>query len=182
MLFANFLNANNLTKIVKNKEQEFLGLLQKHKGILHKVSRIYMDTPENREDLIQEIILQLWKSFGSFNEQSQFSTWMYRVAINTAILFHKKEAKRPDNQIINEAFDIKEEEIDNTKNRQLEHFYKAVQNLNQIEKALIFYFMEGKSHKEISENLGISEVNARVKLNRTKEKIQELIKKQGYEF
>ncbi len=167
---------------MENKEKDFLGLLQKHKGILHKISRIYLDAPEDREDLIQEIILQLWKSFGSFNEQSQFSTWMYRVAINTAILFYKKENKRIDNQPINDGIDIKNEENDNTQNTQLEHFYKAVQNLNQIEKAVIFYFMEGKSHKEISENLGISEVNTRVKLKRTKEKLQEIIKKQGYEF
>lgn len=167
---------------MKNKEKEFLGLLQKHKGILHKISRVYMDKPEDREDLIQEIILQLWKSFGSFNELSQFSTWMYRVAINTAILFYKKESKRIDNEKITEGFDIKEVETDNTKNSQLEHFYKAVQDLNPIEKALIFYFMEGQTHKEISQNLGISEVNTRVKLSRTKEKLQEIIKRQGYEF
>jgi RNA polymerase sigma factor (sigma-70 family) len=167
---------------LNSKEQEFLTLLHKHKGILHKVSRIYMDTPEDREDLIQEIILQLWKCFENFKEQSQFSTWMYRVAINTAIIFFKKENKRPDNQTINENIDIADTEPDFAKNSQLEHFYKAVQELNQIEKALIFYFMEGKSHKETSENLGISEINTRVKLNRTKEKLTSIIKRQGYEF
>jgi RNA polymerase sigma factor (sigma-70 family) len=167
---------------VKNREAEFLELLHKHKGILHKISRMYMENTEDREDLVQEIILQLWRSFGSFNEQSQFSTWMYRVAINTAILFFKKEKKSPDNQTLSRDFDIKDEGSDTSKNKQLEVFYKAVQDLNQIEKAIIFYSMEGKSHKEIAENLGISEVNTRVKLNRTKEKIQTIIKQKGYEF
>jgi RNA polymerase sigma factor (sigma-70 family) len=167
---------------VRNKEVEFLSLLQKHKGILHKVSRIYMDKPEDREDLVQEIILQLWNSFNSFKEQSQFSTWMYRVAVNTAILYYKKENKRADTQVLSSEYDIKDEGVDDTKNKQLEIFYKAVQELNSIEKALIFYFMEGKSHKEIGDNLGISEVNARVRLNRTKEKIQAIIKQRGYEL
>jgi RNA polymerase sigma-70 factor (ECF subfamily) len=141
-----------------------------------------MNAPEDREDLIQEIILQLWKSYGSFKEESQFSTWMYRVAVNTAILFFKNEKKRPDNQPLNSKIDFKDDTPDESKNKQLEIFYKAVRDLNKIEKAIIFYFMEGKSHKEIAENLGITEVNARVKLNRTKEKIQDIIKKQGYEF
>jgi RNA polymerase sigma factor (sigma-70 family) len=167
---------------VKNKEADFLGLLKKHKGILHKVSRVYIDVPEDQENLVQEIILQLWKSYGSFKEESQFSTWMYRVAINVAILFFKNEKKRPDNQTLSRELDFKDDAPDDSKNIQLEIFYKAVQDLNQIEKAIIFYFMEGKSHKEIAENLGISEVNARVKLNRTKEKIQTIIKQRGYEF
>jgi RNA polymerase sigma factor (sigma-70 family) len=167
---------------VSNTEKEFFRKINTCKGILHKISRMYWDTPEDREDLIQEIILQLWLSYPKFKEDSQFSTWMYRVAVNTAILYFKKETKRPDKQSITENTDIIDTETDYSKNSQLEHFYKAVQELNQIEKALIFYFMEGKSHKEISENLGITEVNTRVKLSRTKEKLQEIIKKQGYEF
>jgi RNA polymerase sigma factor (sigma-70 family) len=167
---------------LESQEKTFLSLVSDHKRILFKVSKMYMDVPEDREDLIQEIILQLWKSFGSFNNQSGFATWMYRVAINTAILYFKKEKKRPDNLRISADFDVVENIKDDTENIQLEHFYKAVQVLNPIEKALIFYFMEGQSHKEISQNLGISEVNTRVKLNRTKEKIQSIIKKQGYGF
>ncbi len=163
-------------------EKEFLEKINKSKGILHKISRMYMDLPEDREDLIQEIILQLWLSYPKFKEESQFATWMYRVAVNTAILYLKKDKKRPDNQSITENIDIGDIEADHAKNSQLEYFYKAVQELNSVEKALIFYFMEGKSHKEISENLGISEVNTRVKLNRTKEKLQEIIKRNGYEF
>ena len=163
-------------------ESIFLARLHEHKGILHKVSKVYMDTQDDREDLIQEIIFQLWKSYPTFNELSQFSTWMYRVAINTAIIYLKKEKKRPDKHSILPEMDIRDDTEPNPKESQLEHFYRAVQQLSPIEKALIFYFMEGQSHREIGINLGITEGNTRVKLNRTKEKITQIIKSQGYEF
>jgi len=141
-----------------------------------------MDEPEDREDLFQEIVLQLWKSYGTFRGDSQVSTWMYRVAVNTALTFFKKEKKKPDNARMHPEMDIKDDTDTSHKETQLDYFYKAVQQLNQVEKALIFLFLEGQSHKEIGSNLGITEVNARVKLNRTKDKLQEIIKKQGYEF
>lgn len=167
---------------MKTTEQEFLSIIEKHKGLLHKVSRMYMDEPEDREDLFQEIVLQLWKSYGSFRGESQVSTWMYRVAVNTALTFFKKEKKKPDNARMHPEMDIKDDDDISHKETQLDYFYKAVQQLNQVEKALIFLFLEGQSHKEIGSNLGITEVNARVKLNRTKDKLQDIIKKQGYEF
>ena len=164
------------------EEKIFLVQLEKHKGILYKVARIYMDAGPDREDLQQEIIIQLWKSFGNFKGQSEFSTWMYRVAVNTAITFFKKEKKRIDNHPIHSQDTPAAEAYNPYKDRQLDCFYKAVQQLKPIEKALIFYFMEGFSHKEIGSCLGISEGNARVKLNRTKEKLQEIIKNSGYEI
>lgn len=167
---------------MKTKEQEFLARIESHKGILHKVSKMYMDNTDNQQDLFQEIICQLWKSYDSFKGESQFSTWMYRVAINTAIIFLKKEKKKVDKYEI-ASENIKEDESDShIKESQIEHFYKAVQKLDKIDKAIIFYQLEGFSHREIGENLGISEVNARVKLNRAKEKLKEIIKNQGYGF
>jgi RNA polymerase sigma factor (sigma-70 family) len=132
--------------------------------------------------LFQEIVCQLWKSYDSFRNESQFSTWMYRVAINTAIVFLKKEKRKVDKYEI-ASENIKEETDDSEiKESQIEHFYKAVQKLEKIDKAIIFYQLEGFSHKEIGDNLGISEGNARVKLNRAKEKLKEIIKNQGYGF
>lgn len=164
-------------------ETAFLKLVNQHKGILYKASRIYADSVEDREDLQQEILIQLWKSYQNFKGNSEFSTWMYRVAINTAITYLKKEKKRSNNHTDAPApFEVQQEDYNPTKDRQLEIFYNAVQELNSLEKAVIFYFMEGMSHKEIGNNLGLSEGNARVKLNRTKEKIQHIIKKSGYEF
>jgi RNA polymerase sigma factor (sigma-70 family) len=161
----------------------FLKLVNQHKGILYKASRIYADSVEDREDLQQEILIQLWKSYQNFKGNSEFSTWMYRVAINTAITYLKKEKQRTNNQTdAPPHFEALTEDYNPTKDKQLEVFYTAVQELNPLEKALIFYFMEGMAHKEIGNNLGLSEGNARVKLNRTKEKIQQIIKKSGYEF
>jgi RNA polymerase sigma factor (sigma-70 family) len=167
---------------LKGKEQEFLNKMERHKGILYKVSKMYMDNSDDQQDLFQEIVCQLWKSYDSFRNESQFSTWMYRVAINTAIVFLKKEKRKVDKYEI-ASENIKDEEGDSQlKESQLDHFYKAVQKLEKIDKAIIFFQLEGFSHKEIGENLGISEGNARVKLNRAKEKLKEIIKNQGYGF
>jgi len=164
------------------EEQDFLQLLHQHKKILYKVSRMYMDTEDDREDLVQEISFQLWKAYNTFEGKSQFSTWMYRVALNTALTFFKRQTKRIDNNSLPEDIDRLDEEENEEKEHQLTYFYRAVHELNAIEKAIIFLFLEGLSHKEIGNNLGISEGNARVKLNRTKDKLQQIIKRNGYEF
>lgn len=141
-----------------------------------------MQNHDDQNDLMQEIIFQLWYSYDRFKGKSQFSTWMYRVALNTALTYFKKE-KRKSNQFT--FLDGVDQPIGNEpedKEVQLKLFYRAVYELNKVEKALIFLFLEGQSHRDIASNLGISEGNARVKLNRTKEKIQTIIKKYGYEF
>lgn len=167
---------------MKTREKEFLDQIENHKGIIHKISRMYRDDEDDQKDLFQEIICQLWKSYDSFNHQSKFSSWMYRVALNTAIVYFKKQ-KRQEDAYANIAKEIEIPTDDaETREIQLAHFYKALQQLDKIEKALMFYFLEDYSHKEIGENLGITEGNARVKLNRAKHKLKELIKKQGYEF
>ncbi|QTV06965.1 sigma-70 family RNA polymerase sigma factor [Faecalibacter bovis] len=163
-------------------QQEFLKLIDKHKGILYKVSRMYMDNSEDQNDLVQEIVMQLWKSYERFEGNSQFSTWMYRVSLNTALTYFKKEKKKSERFTFLENVDKVDEVDSNEKEQQLELFYKAVHELNKVEKALIFLFLEGQSHKEIGQNLGITEGNARVKLNRTKDKLQNIIKTYGYEF
>lgn len=162
--------------------QAFLELINANKGIIYKVTKMYMDTTEDQEDLFQEIVLQLWKAYPSFKGNSKFSTWMYRVALNTAIMFFRKEHKKVDKAPLTEQLDVAEVNDSQDKEERLAYLYKAVQELNSIEKALIFLFLENQSHKEIAQNLGITEINARVKLNRTKEKLQFIIKKNGYEF
>lgn len=140
-----------------------------------------MDNRDDQDDLFQEMICQLWKSYDSFRGDSQFSTWMYRVAVNTAIAFFKKDKKKPDRYEI--TADVREHEDDAPiKELQLEHFYTALHKLDKIEKALVFYHLEGYSHIEIGNQLGISEGNARVKLSRAKNKLKDIIQKQGYEF
>lgn len=166
-----------------SKEKAFIQQINQHKGILYKVSKLYMDHPEDQADLMQEIKLRLWKSYESFQGKSAFSTWMYRVAINTAITFLRKDKRQP--PMVMEESHL-ENLPDSGKNEEEEErlrlFYKAVGTLNPIEKALVFYFMEGLPHKETARLLGITENNVRVKLNRTKEKLQEIIKESTYEY
>jgi len=165
------------------KENQFLELLQQHKGILHKVCRIYVSDEKDQRDLLQEIILQLWSAYDSFRGDSQFSTWMYRVALNTAIVFYKKEARRQRLflPLSNEALSKSISVVDDQK-EQLVLFYKALQELNKIEKAVIFLYMQGLPGAEIAECLGISPQNARVRINRTKQKLQQILKYMGYEL
>lgn len=163
-------------------EKAFLDLIQQHKGIIHKVTRMYCDSPEDREDLMQEIILQTWKALPSFKGNSEFSTWLYRISLNMALVFLKKDKKRVDAPADREFHAIESEEYDAAKDRQLAVFYQAVKGLDKVDRALILLLIEGKSGKEIADILGLSEVNVRVKTNRAKQKLKELVNKQGHEL
>ncbi|WP_029283781.1 RNA polymerase sigma factor [Pedobacter sp. R20-19] len=167
---------------MKETETIFLSLINQHQGIIHKISKMYMKEVENQRDLFQEIIVQLWKAYPTFKGKSNFSTWMYRVALNTALVYFKKENRKVDQALLDDNLNIADVNDGESEEEKLDYLYKAVQELNAVEKALIFLFLENQSHREIAENLGISEINARVKLNRTKEKLQIIIKKNGYEF
>ncbi|KQM77059.1 RNA polymerase subunit sigma-70 [Pedobacter sp. Leaf216] len=167
---------------MKETENIFINLINQHKAIIHKISKMYMNGVEEQRDLFQEIVLQLWKAYPTFKGNAKFTTWMYRVCLNTALIYFKKDKKKIDKIHLDENIDIIDVNDSEGKEEKLAYLYTAVQELNMIEKALIFLFLENQSHREIAENLGISEVNARVKLNRTKEKLQFIIKKNGYEF
>jgi len=126
------------------------------------------------QDLFQEITIQLWKAYPKFRGDSKFSTWMYRVGLNTAITLYRKSKRRIQSQNIDDfSYKIPQTEAyDDTEDQQLQLIYEAIKELNDIEKALIFLYLENKNYKEISETIGISEVNARVKMNRVKKKLK----------
>lgn len=170
--------------INKITETDFLTKIQKHKGIIIRLTRVYCDNSEDIKDLQQEILYQLWKSLPSFKGDSKFSTWMYRIAVNTCLLNIKKNKRYSIIDFPDKFPDIADDTNLNSieQNEKNNLFYSAIHQLNPTEKAIVFYHLEEQSHREIANNLGISEVNARVKLNRIKEKIKEIIKKQGYEF
>jgi RNA polymerase sigma factor (sigma-70 family) len=140
-----------------------------------------MDTREDVEDLSQEIIAQLWKSFGTFRNESNFSTWMYKVALNTAITYFSKGKRKLAYEPLHEESEMIADQHLPDNEQRLSSFYKAVHALNNIEKAIIFLYLEDQSHREIADKIGISEVNARVKLARIKDKLQNIIKKQQHE-
>lgn len=160
-------------------EKEFLEKIEKHKGVIFKISKMYMDNPDDQNDLYQEIIYQAWKSYSDFQNKSEFSTWLYRTALNTAIVFLRSEKKRSfiQNQSI-ENLSIHQESYNDTDDRNMKLMYEAIHQLSSIDKALIFFFLEDFSGREIAIQLGITEVNARVKLNRAKARLKEIIEKQ----
>jgi len=164
-------------------ESRFLELMKENKGILLKISKIYQEDADDRNDLFQEMVLQLWLAFSSYRGESKFSTWMYRVALNTALVFFKKSKKRPKYEPIQNHFEIAEEISPSTeKEEQLAILYKAIQKLEKVEKALIYLYMEDLPYSEIALNMGISEGNLRVRINRIKNKLKDLTKKMNDEY
>ncbi|CAL2083856.1 RNA polymerase sigma-70 factor, ECF subfamily [Tenacibaculum sp. 190524A05c] len=157
-------------------EDKFLNDFETNQNIVHKICRIYTTNSNDHNDLFQEITIQVWKNYSKFRGDAKFSTWMYRVALNTAISLYRKSTKSVKTQDISDiAFKIKSVDYDDTEERQLKSLYKAIQNLNDIDKALVFLYLEDKSYRDISETLGISEVNARVKMNRAKDKLKKIL-------
>lgn len=160
----------------KNLEHEFVSNLEKHQNIVHKICRMYTNDQDSHNDLFQEITIQLWNAYPKFRGDSKFSTWMYRVALNTAITLYRKSKKDLRTQDYDEvSFKIKADVYNDETEQQLKLMYKAVKELNDIDKALVFLYLEDQSYKEISDTLGISEVNARVKMNRIKKALKNIL-------
>ncbi|MBN8567315.1 MAG: sigma-70 family RNA polymerase sigma factor [Flavobacteriales bacterium] len=157
-------------------EQSFVTQLKENQNIVHKICRLYTSGEDAHNDLFQEITIQLWKAYPKFRGDSKFSTWAYRVGLNTAITLYRKSTRSITTTdmegkkqfIAPDDYNFEEEE-------QIKLLYKAVHQLNDIEKALIFMYLEDKDYEEIAETLGISEVNARVKMNRIKGKLKKIV-------
>ena len=158
-------------------EKEFVKLINDYRSLIFKVCNLYCSDPESRRDLFQEVVLQLWKSFPGFRRESSNSTWIYRIALNTAISNFRKESKKPGKRPLSMLeFDIPDmsgisEEKENRSTLKL-----AIEKLTEIEKAVIMLYMDDKSYDQISEIIGISNSNVGVRLNRIKNKLSNLIK------
>lgn len=162
----------------KNLEKIFSEKVIESQGIIHKVCRIYCDDLEHRKDLFQEILIQLWKSFPSFRNESKFSTWMYRVAINVAIQDLRKIKKKQKLFFQTNQFkETSEENKSEVQNEKLKLMYFAITKLNKVEKAIVMLHLEEKSNEEIAEIVGITQNYVRVKMNRIKTKLSETVKK-----
>lgn len=160
--------------------KEFLQIITDNQGIIHKVCSIYCDVEEDRRDLFQEIIVQLWKSYPSFRNESKVSTWMYRVALNTAITSFKKDKRQPDKSGISyENLQLAEEMYDTRTEEQIKMLNTAVARLTGIEKSIILLFLEDKKYEEIAEITGITQNYVRVKMNRIKKKLKLLMNLEG---
>ncbi len=159
--------------VLKSKKKEFSQLIEKHQAIIHKVTLVYTNGPADREDLFQEICLQLWKAWPKFRAEAKFTTWMYRVALNTAISNVRKNRNVPGFEKLTDYDGALNE--DREEAEQVKQLYKAISKLNRIDKAIILLWLDEKSYDEIASIVGTSKSNVSVKLVRIKRKLEELV-------
>jgi RNA polymerase sigma-70 factor (ECF subfamily) len=156
--------------IDQNLHKEFLKRIKGNEGIIYKICNSYCSNKADREDLGQEIIYQLLKSYSTFNDTNKFSTWMYRVALNVAISFYRK---RKTGDVITLVEKQEDKEDDNKHAVHLENnitrMHQFISELKELDKALMILYLESKNYKEIAEILGITETNVATKISRIKE-------------
>ena len=151
----------------------FENLLQQHTGILHKVTRAYCRDQHDREDLVQEIVLQLWRSFRNYDPALRFSTWMYRIAMNVAISRYRgaRTSAVPLEEAV--ALPAVDGGSDPDETRLL---YDLIRGLDELNRALIVLYLDGHSHAEISTVLGLTTTNVATRINRVKEQLRDAYK------
>lgn len=164
----------------KDKTAQFLGLVESHKGILYKVANAYCKNAEDRKDLTQEIILQLWKSFDNYDERFAHSTWIYRISLNVAISFYRKERSREriSGALTADIFDYSEVIVPEQPDSRLGILYRIISGLKDLDKGLILLYLEEKSYSEIAEIMGITLTNVATKIGRIKTRLKKEFEQQ----
>ena len=159
--------------------EEFVARLEKHQRILFKVAYMYCRDRDDRQDLVQEMLIQVWRSYARFDERVQFSTWMYRIAVNVAITHYRSGSRRIRDTVPLEEYglDIAAADalfaIDNHgEGDNMRALRQMVNGLDELNRALILLFLEGFSSEEIAEVVGISASNVSTRINRLKTKLQ----------
>ena len=169
--------------VADKRQTTFKKWLSEHQGLVFKVVRVYAATPEDQEDLLQQILMQLWCSIPAFRGNAAVSTWVYRVALNTALVWNRSEKKRRISRISFIDFSRtpvpKKAQANPVEDSQMVvRLYEAIRKLPKVDASLVLMYLEGLSYNRMAEILGISESNVGVKLNRAKSRLAELLK--GY--
>ena len=156
-------------------QERFLALLEEHRKILYKVASSYCRNPEDRRDLVQEIVVQLWRSFDRFDDRHRFSTWMYNIAMNVAISFYRSQSRRTRGAVPLEesgldlvAVDREPEEVSDD----IRLLHRFIGQLDELNRALIILYLDGNSYETIAEILGITTTNVATKISRIKERLR----------
>lgn len=158
----------------------FVSLINEHKALIYKVCNTYCDHPAERQDLFQEILIQLWKSYPQFRGDARFSTWLYRIALNTAISgLRKKRINITPLETASVAVMEIPAEHSGMKD-QMDALNKAINRLSTVEKAIVMMYLDEKSYEEMEAVFGISQNTLRVKMNRIKEKLRKLTQAHSY--
>ena len=158
-----------------DKSAQFLSVIQTNKGIIYKVANSYCKDADDRKDLIQEIIIQLWLSFHKYDEKFALTTWIYRIALNVSISFYRKENRRNEiNQPLPEGIIyLREEDSGKDTNEDVDQLNLFIKELKEIDRAVIILYLDGKSHQETADLLGLSAKNVSVKVTRIKEQLRQ---------
>ncbi|MEL6257201.1 MAG: sigma-70 family RNA polymerase sigma factor [Bacteroidota bacterium] len=161
-----------------DQERKFVQIIRENEGLIYKVSSIYAQAREDRLDLYQEIVLQLWKAWKKYRGEAKVSTWMYRVAMNTGITYIRKQKRRArqvelDNQLLNRA-----ENLDPALEERMNLLYRHIESLGKLDKGLILLYLEDRNYEEIAEITGLSKSNVGTRLSRIKQKLKNQMLKQ----
>jgi len=157
-------------------EKEFLAIVNDHRSLIFKVVNVYCTDPDDRKDLFQEIIYQTWKSLKNFRNESKLSTWMYRIALNTAITHFKKDRKNATTPLDDLPFDIPDVNEELVQDENINDLLSAIAQLDKIDKSIVLLYLDDKSYEQMGEITGLSQSNIGVKLNRIKLKLSQLLK------
>lgn len=161
------------------KKEKFIEVLKDHRKILFKIVNAYCKDKDDRQDLEQEIIIQIWKALGSYDGRSKLSTWIYRIALNVSISHYRKFHSRKERTITIDESILSIADVNDSDpgtESDISFLYSCIRKLDHLNKAVIILHLEGKNYKEISEILGISESNAGTKINRIKKILKEQFK------
>ena len=166
----------------EDRKTLFLNWLDGHGAAVMKVARAYTLTPEECQDLAQEILLQAWQSLPKFEHRSSAATWFYRLALNTAMNWKRKDTPRRDRQLpLLDVHVVRADGAEQAQHREtVEHLYKAIQRLPKADAALVLLYLDDLSYREMADVLGISENNIGVKLNRAKKALSDLMKETSH--
>lgn len=158
-------------------EDKFTGEINANLGIIHKICNIYFISEQDRQDAQQEILYQLWKSYPSFKGDAKFSTWMYKVALNTAIIYLKKRKRHQSDDLLPGHIDqIAESNEQPGPDEKMQMLYTAINTLSEIDKAITLLHLENNSYEEISSITGITKMNVSVRLVRIRKTLKEKLK------
>lgn len=157
------------------EKDQFISVIKENQNLIFKICHSYCTNPESRKDLQQEILIQLWKSFSKFDGRVKISTWIYRVALNTAIFFYRKDIKQKGRSVPIEASILSLSDVspDGELDEKITMLYRFIEGLHNLDKALILLYLDDNKYKDIAEILGLSETNVATKISRIKKTLRE---------
>ncbi len=158
------------------KESEFIRIIKQNEGVIFKITTFYTDNRVDQQDLYQDIVYQLWNSFDSFRGEAKISTWMYRIALNTALTRIKKSKRTGYSVSIDKVVLEQSENYDPQFEERLKMLYHQIGQLNVIEKGIMLLLLEGKKYEEIAEITGLTASNVGTRISRIKEKLKSQLK------